>query len=107
MVGRRKMNGLQIGFVLIWVAGLVFLFARALNYSRLVLNNLAQGETCWQPSDFRLFFTFKRFRFFGNYVEPTHLTDLGRGYQKRVRQADIIAYFWTLAGFVALAIFLS
>lgn len=101
------MNGLQIGFVLIWVAGLVFLFARALNYSRLVLNNLAPGETCWEPSDFRLFFSFKRFRFFGNYVEPAHLTELGREYQKRVRQTDIIAYFWMLGGLVALAILFS
>ncbi|WP_298243763.1 hypothetical protein [uncultured Bradyrhizobium sp.] len=101
------MNGLQIGFTLIWVAGLAFLFARALNYSRLVLNNLAPGETCWEPSDFRLFFSFRRFRLFGNYVEPTHLTDLGREYQKRVRQTDVIAFFWTLGGLVALAIFFS
>jgi len=67
----------------------------------------APGEICWEPADFRLFFSFKRFRFFGNDVEPKHLTDLGRQYQKQVRQTDIIAYFWTLGGFVALAIFLS
>lgn len=101
------MNWLQIGFVLVWVAGLAFLFARALNYSRLVLNNIAPGETCWEPSDFRLFFSFRRFRFFGNYVEPSHLTDIGREYQKRVRETDIIAYFWTLGGLVALAILFS
>lgn len=101
------MNSLQIGVILIWLAGLAFLFGRALNYSRLVLNNLAPDETCWEPSDFRLFFSFKRFRFFGNYVEPIRLTDIGRQYQKQVRRTDIIACFWTIGGFVALAIFLT
>jgi heme/copper-type cytochrome/quinol oxidase subunit 3 len=94
---------LAIGLIVVWSAGLLFFAGRALNFSRLVLNNLAPGKSYWKSANFVRFGFFGfRLSFFGIAVDPASLTELGRQHQRRAIRNEWIAFAWGIGGFIFL-----
>jgi hypothetical protein len=46
------MTHLATGFIMIWIVGILFLTGRALNFTRLIYNNLAPGKNPWTFADY-------------------------------------------------------
>jgi hypothetical protein len=95
---------LAIGLIVVWSTGFVFLVARAFNFSRLVLNNLAPGKNYWESAKFfRFYFWGFRLSLFGLAVEPESLTELGKQYQKRAIRNEWVTFAWGASGMILLA----
>jgi len=85
--------------VVVWFAGLLFLAGRALNFTRLIYNDVAPGKNYW---DARYVFRhyFLRFRFLtdARALAPASLTEAGRHYRKAAIRNDWIMLAWALGG---------
>ena len=98
------MTYLTIGLVVAWSCGLLFLAGRALNFIRLVYNNLAPGKTYWKSGNvFRFYFWSFRFLTDASAIDPASLTEVGRRYRTKAILNDRIILAWALGGFVLLA----
>jgi hypothetical protein len=97
---KPEMIYLATGLVIVWSAGLLFLVGRALNFSRLVLNNLAPGKSYWESANLFRFFLGFRFSIFGIAVDPTSLTEVGRQYQKRAIRNEWVTFTWGGVGMI-------
>jgi hypothetical protein len=97
------MTHLAIGLVVAWSCGLLFLAGRALNFTRLVYNNLVPGKNyCESRNLFRFYFLSFRFLTDARAIDPANLTEVGRQYRKRAIRNDRILLAWVLGGFVLL-----
>jgi hypothetical protein len=97
------MTYLAISLVVAWFCGLLFLAGRALNFIRLVYNNVAPGKDYWRFIDlFRFYFLRFRFMTDANAIDPASLTEVGRQYQKQAIRNDRLLLVWALGGFILL-----
>jgi hypothetical protein len=97
------MTYLAIGLVVLWCCGLLVLVGRALNFMRLVYNNLVPGKKDWgSGSFFRFFFLSFRPRTLTSAIDPAGLTEVGRQHQKRAIQNDWLILAWVIGGCVLL-----
>ena len=95
------MTYLAIGLVVAWCCGLLFLVGRAINFMRLVYNNLVPGKNDWGfGSYFRAYLFNRRFLSLTSGVDPASLTEVGRQYREKAAWNDLIISAWALAGFV-------
>jgi hypothetical protein len=96
-----EMMYLATGLIVIWSAGILFLTGRALNFIRLVFNNLTPGKSNWSSTNFfSLSIVNFGFRIDVSAVDPASLTEVGRQYQKRAIRNERIMLVWALGGFV-------
>jgi len=66
----------------VWLAGLLFLIGRTLNFIRLVYNNFAISKTRWRDGNFfRFYFLSFRFLTDASAIDPASLTEVGRQYR--------------------------
>ena len=97
-----EMDQLPYWVVAVWFCGLIFFAARALNYTRLILNNLVPGKNYWDTAshvaDHSILHT--RFRIDAVSIDPALLTDLGQQYQKKGIRNNRIMFAWALGGFL-------
>lgn len=93
---------LATGLVIIWSTGFLFLLGQALNFDRLILNNLAPGKNYWESIIYfrNLFAGFRLSH--GISVDPANLTEIGRQYQKKAIRHQWIIFAWTIGGFILL-----
>jgi hypothetical protein len=98
-----EMTYLAISLVVAWSCGLLFLAGRALNFIRLVYNDLAPGKNCWESRNlFRFYFLSFRFLTDASAIDPASLTEVGRRHRKGAIRNDRIMLAWALGGFVLL-----
>src|SRR6202012_3910257 len=91
-----EMTYLAIGLVVAWCCGLLLLVGRAINFVRLVYNNLVAGQNDWGSGNFfRAYFLSLRFRTLTSEVDPASLTEVGRQYREKAIQNDWIILAWT------------
>ena len=91
--------------VVVWICGALLLVGRALNFLRLVFNNLAPGKDSWTHTNFLHVAILKNwFRFDGALVDPESLTELGRQYQRGAIRNGRILLVWTVTGFLLLIV---
>src|SRR5882757_5626983 len=87
----------------VWLAGLLFLIGRTLNFIRLVYNNFAISKTRWRDRNFfRFYFLSFRLLTDASAIDPASLTEVGRQYRKRAIRNDRIMLAWALGGFILL-----
>ena len=97
------MSYLAIRLVVAWSCGLLFLAGRALNFLRLVYNNVAPGKNSWENgSSFRFYFLSFRFLTDVGAIDPASLTEVGRQYRTRAIRNDRIMLAWALSGLILL-----
>ncbi len=102
------MTYVTTGLVLAWLCGALLLVGRALNFLRLVFNNLAPGKISWMYANFLHVAVLNNwFRFDGALVDPESLTELGRQYQKGAIRNGRILLVWALAGLLLLIVWAS
>jgi hypothetical protein len=95
------MSYLATGLIIAWGAGLLFLVGRALNFTRVVYNNISPGKNYWKPASiFRFYFFSFHFTEDMKATDPASLTETGRDYREKVIRNDRIIFAWILAGFV-------
>jgi hypothetical protein len=99
-----KMIYIASGLLVIWFGGFLFLAARSLNYTRLVLNSLAPGENYWDSGVWKTSFGV---RISGAAVDPASLTEVGRQHRKGAIRNDRITFVWGVGGFILIACFFS
>jgi hypothetical protein len=102
---RRKMTYFAFSLVPLWFLGLIFFAGRALNFTRLVLNNLAPGERYFGSADFSAFHV--RYQINATTIEHEKLTEAGRQYQKRAIRNQRMMIAWGVCGFILIASLLS
>jgi hypothetical protein len=92
---------LTTGLIVVWAAGFLFLLARAFNFVRLALNNPASDQPYWEYADYARFYfdvIFQWKHFFGLWVDPAKLTEVGRQYQKKAFWTEWAAIAWLVTG---------
>ena len=95
------MTHLAIGLVIAWCAGLLLLAGRALNFTRLIYNNIVPGKNYWKPEKiFRFYFFSFHFVEDPQATNPASLTEIGRQYREKAIWNDKLIFAWILAGFV-------
>jgi hypothetical protein len=92
------------GLVVVWFGGLVYLSARALNFTRLVLNNLAPGEDYWNSGVWK---TNYGIRLSGTTVSPASLTEIGHQHREMAIRNERIMHVWGIVGIILIASFFS
>ena len=89
----------------IWLAGLLFLIGRTVNFIRLVYNNFAKSKTRWQDRTFfRFYFLSFRFLTDTSVIDPASLTEVGRQYRNRAIRNEWILRAWAIGGFILVCI---
>jgi len=86
-----KMIYLATGLIVAWIAGLLLLLGRTLNFMRLLYNNLAPGKSHWDSREIFRFYLL-RFRFLtdATAIDPASLSEIGRQHQRRAVRNDRI-----------------
>ena len=94
------MTYLPGSLVALWFGGLIFFAGRALNDTRLILNNLAPDAKYWEAGAEKNFGVLgTRFRMQGTAIDPALLTDVGRQHLKRAIRNERIMFAWAVGGF--------
>ena len=91
---------LVIGLIAAWTMGVLFFVGRALNFSRLVFNNVEPGKS-YYANFFRL--SMRSLRFIdGSVIDPESLNEVGKKYRKEAIRNERIAVAWVVLGFIIL-----
>jgi len=99
------MTYVTTGLIVVWLCGALLLIGRAVNFLRLVFNNLAPKSSSWTYANFlHVAILSNWFRFDGALVDPESLTELGRQYQKSAIRNGRILLVWILVGFLLLLV---
>ena len=95
------MTYLATSLSVVWLAGLLFLIGRTLNFIQLVYNNFAPGKKRWEDRTFfRFYFLSFRFLTDTSAIDPASLTEVGRQYRNRAIRNDWILRAWAIGGFI-------
>jgi hypothetical protein len=98
------MSNLAISLVVIWSCGLIFLAGRALNFIRLIYNNLAPGKDHWKSRySNRSILLSLRYRTDASAIDPESLTEAGRQYRKGAIRNERIMLAWGICGIMLFA----
>jgi hypothetical protein len=99
-----EMIYLATGLIVVWSVGLFFLVGRALNFTRLILNNVAPGTDYWGSTKFfRFNFLGFKLSWLGTAIDPANLSEVGRQYQKKAIRNEWITFAWGIGGVILLA----
>lgn len=105
------MDYLAVALFGVWAAGLLFLYGRWLNFTRLLYNNLDPAKD-FSKTPLFVSHWFSRSLFSkplsdARVIAPENLTELGRQYQQRAIRNERITLAWCLGGVVLFVIMLA
>jgi hypothetical protein len=104
---KRMIENLAIGFLIVWLGGVLFLVFRAMNLYRLILNNLAPGRTYAEVARVPNLFFNRRFYLSAPEIDPEYLTEFGRQCQRAAVANGLGLAAWALGGVVLIVCYTS